>query len=58
MLGKYAASTFNKCSHQPLLMMVTEPIRIHLAADARPVVATTASTVPYHLCDEVKAQLD
>jgi hypothetical protein len=49
MLDKYAVSMFNKCSHQPLPLMMTEPIRIHLAADARLVAATTASTVPYHL---------
>jgi hypothetical protein len=58
LLGKYAVSMFNKCSHQPLPLMLTEPISIQLVADARPVAANTASTIPFHLRDEVKAQLE
>ena len=55
---RYAASAFNKCPHVPLPMMNCEPIRIHVDPAAKPVAAHTASTVPIHLRQAVKQQLD
>ena len=58
LLSRYAASAFNQCPHTPLPLMSTEPIRIHIKPDAKPVAAMTASTVPVHLREDVKRQLD
>ena len=57
-LDRYAASAFNKCPHMRLPMMTCDPIRIHIDPEARPVAATTASTVPLHLREAVKEQLE
>jgi len=57
-LDRYAASAFNKCPHVNLPMMTCDPIRIHINPEARPVAAMTASTVPLHLREAVKAQLE
>ena len=39
-------------------MMDCKPIRIHISPSAKPVAAMTASTVPIHLREAVKRQLD
>lgn len=36
LLGRYAASTFNKCTHQPLPQRDGPPLKIHLVDDATP----------------------
>ena len=58
LLDAYASSAFNKCPHEPLPMMKCAPIRIHVKEDAKPVACKTASTVPLHLREAVKAQLE
>ena len=58
LLDTYASSAFNKCPHEPLPMMKCAPIRIHVKEDAKPIACKTASTVPLHLREAVKAQLE
>ena len=58
LLDRYKSSTFNKCSHQRLPMMSCTPLRIHIDPEAEPVTNWGASSVPIHLRDEVKRQLD
>ena len=58
LLEHFASSTFNKCSHQPLPMMDTVPLKLHIDPEAEPVAAYNARPVPIHLRDKVKAQLD
>ena len=57
LLDFFASSTFNICPHQPLPMMKTEPIRIHIDPNAVPKPAYTAATVPIHWRSEVSEQL-
>ena len=57
LLEYFASSTFNCCTHQPLPMMKTEPIRIHVDSNAVPKPAYTAATVPIHWRKEVSEQL-
>ena len=54
LLSRYAASTFNKCPHQPLPLMDCEPIRIHVKPDAKPVAIHKAASVPIHFRKEVE----
>ena len=58
LIERYAASAFNKCTHNPLPMMTGTPGRIHIDPSATPRAVYTASTVPLHWRDEVKRQLD
>ena len=58
LLDRYAASTFNKCTHQPLPFMSGPPISIHVDPDARPTAVHSPAPVPIHWRDEVKNQLD
>lgn len=58
LLKEFAASSFNRCPHQPLPMMDTEPIRIHIDPNATPVAVKQAATVPIHWREKVKDQLD
>ena len=58
LLDRFATSTFNKCRHQSLPMMKSEPLKIHIDPEATPVAAKTAATVPIHWRDEVKEQLE
>ena len=57
-LKHWASTAFNQCTHRPLPMMASDPIRIHIDPLAKPVAAMTAATVPYHLREAVKQQLD
>ena len=57
LLDRFASSTFNVCPHQPLPMMKTDPIRIHVDPKAIPKPAYTAATVPIHYREEVSKQL-
>ena len=58
LLERYAGSTFNKCTHQPLPMLKTSPIKIHIDPDAVPKPVFTAATVPLAWREEVKEKLD
>jgi len=50
-------SVFNTCPHQPLPMLKTEPIRLHVNPDAVPNPAFTAATVSIHWREDVSEQL-
>ena len=58
LLQRYAASSFNKCTHQPLPRMDGPPVEIHLVKDAFPGKVSTPTTIPLHWEDQVKADLD
>ena len=47
LLDRFAGSTFNRCSHQPLPMMDCVPLRLHIDPDAEPVAAYNARPVSY-----------
>ena len=55
---RYAASTFNTCTHQRLPMMSGPPLRLMIDKDATPVVRHSPIPVAVHWQDEVKAGLD
>lgn len=57
-LDRYASSAFNKCEHQPTKKLTGEPLGIHWKPDAKPVAVFTPATVPVHLKDRVKQDLD
>ena len=48
LLDRYAASTFNKCTHAPLPEMSGPPMEIHLKEGAVPRNFSNPSTVPMH----------
>ena len=58
LLDRFAASTFNKCPHQPLPMMSGPPISIHIDPSAKPTAVHTPAPIPVHWKEEVKKQLD
>ena len=58
LLGRYAASTFNKCPHRPLPMMSGPPIKIHVDPDAKPSAVHTPAPIPIHWQETIKQQLD
>ena len=58
LLERYGASSFNKCTHQPLPRMDGPPVEIHLVEDAVPRRISTPATIPLHWQDQVKADLD
>ena len=58
LLGKYAASTFNNCTHQPLPFIKADPICIHVDREAEPVAHHTPCMLPIHWRKKVKAGLD
>ena len=51
-------STFDKCPHQQLPMINSEPLKLHMDVDAKPSAVFTAATVPIHWRDKIKDQLD
>ena len=55
---RYAASTFNTCTHQLLPMMSGLPLRLMIDKDATPVARHSPIPVAVHWQDEVKAGLD
>ena len=58
-LDTFAASAFNTCSHQPLpLMTGSEPLKLYLDPNAKPVAIHTPSQVPIHWKDAVNDGLD
>ena len=57
-MNRYAASTFNKCTHQLLPEMTGPPLKIHIKPDAIPKAISTASPIPKHGENEVKETLD
>ena len=58
LLGTYAASTFNKCTHQPLPFIKANPICLHVDPGATPAAHHTPCVLPVHWRDKVKAALD
>ena len=58
LLKRYAASTFNKCTHAQLREMDGPPMEIHLKEGAVPKKISTPAPIPGHWVDEVKKQLD
>ena len=58
LLERYAASTFNKCPHQPLPMMEGPPIKLNVDPTATPVAIHTPAHIPIHWREEIKTQLD
>ena len=55
---RYAASTFNKCSHQPLKGITGPPLALHIDEDAPHKPAHTPAMITLHWQDEVKRQLE
>ena len=55
---RYAASTFNTCTHQTLPMMSGPPLQLMIGKDATPVARHSPIPVAVHWHDEVKAGLD
>ena len=58
LVDRYAASTFNKCTHHPLPFTKTEPMKLHTDENAIPVAHHTPTIVPLHFQDKVKEGLD
>ena len=58
LLGTYAASTFNKCTHKPLPFIKANTICLHVDPEATPVAHHTPCVLPVHWRDKVKAALD
>ena len=58
MQERYAASVFNKCTHQPIPLITLDPVKIHITPGAKPVKARGTSSVPLHIREEVKKGLD
>lgn len=58
LLDRYAASTFNKCPHQPLPVMTGPNMKIRVDESCTPAVSKRPARVPIHWKDETKRQLD
>ena len=58
LLDYYAASAFNTCTHQPMPMMKTTPMRLMIKENAVPVARHKPIPIPLHWQDEVKEALD
>ena len=58
LVNKFASSTFNRCTHQPLPFIKAEPMRFHVDKNAKPVAHHSPAIVPLHFRDKVKEQLD
>ena len=58
LIDRYAASTFNKCTHQPLPFIKAEPMKLHTDENVMPVAHHTPAIVPLHFRDKVKEGLD
>ena len=58
LLNRFASSTFNQCSHQPLPMMKGPAIKIHINPDATPSAVHTPAQIPIHWRDTIIRQLD
>ena len=54
----YAGSAFNVCEHQPLPMMSSEPLELHVNPDAKPVACHKPALVPIHWQDKVLHDLE
>ena len=57
-VNHYAASTFNRCTRQPLPQMQGEPMPIITNPDVKPVAVHRPVPVPLHWQEKVKADLD
>ena len=57
-LNHWKNSVFNQCNHRPLPLMDCSPVRIHIDPTARLVPVQTAATVPIHLREAVRQQLE
>ena len=58
LINTYAASTFNKCTHQTLPFIKAEPVKLHVDERAKPIAHHTPSIVPIHFRNKVKEGLD
>ena len=58
LLGRYASSTFNKCTHQSLPFIKSNPMQFHVDPDAKPVAHHTPAVLPIYWREKVKAGLD
>ena len=58
LINRYAASTFNKCTHQSLPFIKAEPMKLHTDENVTPVAHHTPAIVPLHFRDKVKEGLD
>ena len=57
LIERYAASTFNKCTHQSLPCIDAESMKLHTDENATPVAHHTPAIVPLHFRDKVKEGL-
>ena len=55
---RFAASTFNKCPHQPLPAITGPPLKIHVDPNAKPVAFLKPSSVPLHWQKQVEDELE
>lgn len=58
LLDYYGATTFNVCEHQPLPLMVGEPLQLHIDPSATPVAIHKPALVPIHWQERVYADLE
>ena len=57
LLARYAPSTFNHCTHQPLPQMDGPPVEIYIVEGATPRKMSTPATIPLYWQEQVKADL-
>ena len=58
LLDRYASSTFNVCTHQPLNKMTGPPLRFQVDPNVTPVAKHIPAPVPWHWREQVKEGLD
>lgn len=56
LLDRFAASTFNKCPHQPLPMTLGPPMKMHVDPTAAPMAVHTPAPIPIHWHKEIETQ--
>ena len=55
---RFAASTFNKCTHQLLKGVTGPPLELHVDPDAQSQPAHTPAMIPLHWQEKVEKQLE
>ena len=58
LLDRYASSTFNVCTHQPLNKMTGPPLRFQMDPNVTPVAKHIPAPVPWQWREQVKKGLD
>ena len=58
LLEEFASSAFNQSPHQPLPVMIGEPIKLHFKEGTTPYAVHTPIPVPHHWKEKVKEDLE